>query len=827
MNTASEMHYRVERAPREKEYFEPAVVLLTVLKGSVEIDYGGRKDRIRKGDAVVVNIGVLYSLRSYEDSLVGKCYWSTSLLSDVLKGRHAYFYCNTAAEYSRYNKELSELLDNLTAVYAQGGRQTDSLLLGYLFRILDLLIEHYQITGNGTNGRQHSLRAAETSKKGNRAVEDRSPAGSEEAAYMPAIMEYILQNLHGRVNLTDLAEELFVSTSTLSRVFRKNTGVYFADYVMQLRVKEAAALLRDTEDSLTRVAFQMGFSGSSVFSRTFKKEMGETPGEYRDRIRKQKAENGDLKAKEEKQIRNELLSYGTRTEDGVLRRLVTEDLNNTENGSLKKIWNTAINLGEVYDLTKANIQEHCLYLRDHLHYRYVRLWNVFSRNLMISDGRTAGRFNFSLLDQVLDFLMRNHLKPFLDFGRRPSMAMFADGEDVYYEETYTKFISREVWEQAVREVLTHISRKYGKEEVRTWYLELSRDSMHGKEGERCYEEESFDFFEAWQYVWKTAKTIIPGVMFGGISSILESRSSYLEMFYQRCAEKHCVPDFCSFAYFPYTRKEIFGDKDLCADVTNMEEGRNVGELLGNVRRLMRENGAEDARLFLTDLNNTIVNRDYLNDSCFRAAYLIRDLLRMQQYADMVCVMTVTDWISYYMDTTAIVHGGIGLLTKDSIRKPACFALEFLERLGNTVLAQGEDYILTRSASGSYYLLCCYFQPLRYANYPVENGYGPDLSRLQPEDAPVRALHFKLSGLPDPGYYCIKKRTLSASSGSVLNEWEKFQFAEDLTADDIHYLRERCIPEINMSRKYVTQAQELSFVVEMKPEDVVLLHIYKG
>ena len=82
---------------------------------------------------------------------------------------------------------------------------------------------------------------------------------------------------------------------------------------------------------------------------------------------------------------------------------------------------------------------------------------------------------------------------------------------------------------------------------------------------------------------------------------------------------------------------------------------------------------------------------------------------------------------------------------------------------------------------------------------------------------------------DAGQYPVRaddKPDLSADAGSILDEWEKFQFSEDLTADDVRYLRERCIPQIRMQKEYVGDAEELSFDVEMCPEDVVLLHIYR-
>ena len=184
-------------------------------------------------------------------------------------------------------------------------------------------------------------------------------------------------------------------------------------------------------DNITQIALRVGFSGSSAFSRAFKKVTGTTPSEYRAKTQSEKLEGLNDAALEEAEIRAELYQSGGTSDDGKVHRLVTADLSNSSPVLLRKIWSSAINIGEVHDLTKANIQRHCLYLRDHLHYRYVRIWNVFSTKLMLTDGSAPGRYNFSMLDQVLDFILENRLKPFLDFGRRPSMAMNADGKIVY------------------------------------------------------------------------------------------------------------------------------------------------------------------------------------------------------------------------------------------------------------------------------------------------------------------------------------------------------------------------------------------------------------
>ena len=483
----------------------------------------------------------------------------------------------------------------------------------------------------------------------------------------------------------------------------------------------------------------------------------------------------------------------------------------------------AINIGEVHDLTKANVQKHCLYLRDHLHFQYARIWNVFSRKLMLTDGSTSGRYNFSVLDQVLEFLLENRMKPFLDFGRRPSMAMNSDGKIVYYEDIYTPFVSRELWEEAFREVLRHIRRKFGKEEVSAWIFELSRDSRHGKMGERCYEDENFDFYEAWRYACRCVKTEIPGAQIGGVSSMIDADFDFLNGFYKRCTQERCIPDFCSYVLFNYTDQYSWENGVVRGFV---EKEKSTSLQLDKIRRLMDFTGVGSSKVYFTESNNTIANRDYLNDSCFRAAFFASETMQIHDRADLLCVMAGTDWVSSYLDSGAVIHGGIGLLTKDTIRKPAYFALEFLNRLGSVLIAAGEGYILTRSESGNYYLLCSHFVPFDAGQYPVKADDRPDLSVLHFDGQPSEVLLFRLTGIAEQGYYIVKRRILSSESGSILDEWENFQFSEDLTADDVRYLRERCIPQIRMQKLYVGDNEELSFEVEMRPEDVVLLHIYR-
>ena len=228
---------------------------------------------------------------------------------------------------------------------------------------------------------------------------------------MIRMRECIINHIHDEISLSDLANEMFVSTSTLSRIFKKSTGMYFADYVMRLRVRTSLGLLRTSEQNLTQIAMNCGFSTSAAFNRSFKKVTGMMPSEYRKKYQVT-VESEEQETKDELEIREELKRKGYQFSRQDNRKEYELNLSELSPSSYKQVWSRCVNVGSLYELSRANTQFHVVYLQEHLHYKYIRLWNVFSEKMMVSDGKTLGQYNFDLINQVLDFMVVHHLKPF-------------------------------------------------------------------------------------------------------------------------------------------------------------------------------------------------------------------------------------------------------------------------------------------------------------------------------------------------------------------------------------------------------------------------------
>lgn len=95
------------------------------------------------------------------------------------------------------------------------------------------------------------------------------------------ITTYISLNFKENITLDLLAKEFCVSKFYISHTFSEKLKVSLSEYVSSIRAKYAAEQLLSTDDSITNIALNSGFSSQSTFNRTFLKIYGMSPREYR------------------------------------------------------------------------------------------------------------------------------------------------------------------------------------------------------------------------------------------------------------------------------------------------------------------------------------------------------------------------------------------------------------------------------------------------------------------------------------------------------------------------------------------------------------------
>jgi AraC family transcriptional regulator len=123
--------------------------------------------------------------------------------------------------------------------------------------------------------------AALASGKSNDCV---TPSAMERRRAVEAAM-WLEQNLAEPVGLEDAARQAGLSPFHFLRVFRKAIGVTPHQYLLRLRLRQAARLLAGGAMTVTEVALEVGFQDLSNFVRTFKRAAGVAPARFSKRRR--------------------------------------------------------------------------------------------------------------------------------------------------------------------------------------------------------------------------------------------------------------------------------------------------------------------------------------------------------------------------------------------------------------------------------------------------------------------------------------------------------------------------------------------------------------
>jgi len=92
---------------------------------------------------------------------------------------------------------------------------------------------------------------------------------------------YVRQEYDNGINLEQTARAIGLSSSHLSRLFKRLIGCTFSEYVSQLRVEKSKRLLREDAMSIYEITAECGFENQRSFDRSFKKLTQLTPREYR------------------------------------------------------------------------------------------------------------------------------------------------------------------------------------------------------------------------------------------------------------------------------------------------------------------------------------------------------------------------------------------------------------------------------------------------------------------------------------------------------------------------------------------------------------------
>lgn len=103
--------------------------------------------------------------------------------------------------------------------------------------------------------------------------------------YLQTAMEYINNNYGYPIKISEIAAFIGIDRTYLYRIFMENEHISPKQYLLQVRVRNAANMLRSPKYTVTEIAYSCGFKDAAAFCNQFKKITGLTPKNYRHYIK--------------------------------------------------------------------------------------------------------------------------------------------------------------------------------------------------------------------------------------------------------------------------------------------------------------------------------------------------------------------------------------------------------------------------------------------------------------------------------------------------------------------------------------------------------------
>ena len=755
----------------EKEHFHQDIELLYVLDGHLDVWMNGERTALDAEDVLIINANKPHYLKGTEGLLYARLMIEFELVSDVLGTLVFLFQCDSATNEDEAHRGLRYLIQKLLRNYLSGKNVTARFThISICYQIAAYICDHFLIRQEG--------RPEKSDRKDERIAQ---------------IDNYIRANYASAISIRELAEKLYLSEGYLSRFFKEHYGTSFADYLSKVRLYHAVDDLMYTNDPVARIAFENGFANIAAFNKAFKNEYGETPSQARKRSSRVVEEKETVYVQEDREKLEQILWQELPETGDSFAGVLEEECQTTQMERIQPLWRDVINIGAAADILNSDIQEHIILLKEALGFRYVRFWSPFSKELLFDFEHVESGFNFSRLDSVFDFLLKEKLLPFVELANKPRRLEKTANKTLVFEKVQ-EVESDEIWERLIREFMKHMVSRYGREAVGEWKFELWFDDAYiaDEAYARAYGRRFGLTYDTIRHYSDEAE--IGG---NGMHSYVRAsgkKAEYTRRLYDILEECPATPDFISVYAYVY---DSYCDETGQFQHTPSTETDFVRIACENLKRQLKKSRFAGTKIYVTEWNLTFSDRNYLNDTCFKGAYIVKNYLDMLGKVDCMAYFMGTDRLSVFYDTTNFLYGGNGLLTGKGILKPAAFAIDFINRLYHHAIGKGSNYLATTDRHGNYGILCHNCKKLNHNYYYAEEDEldRENISRYF-EDMDALVLKLSLADVED-GEYQVKTYRINEQSGSVFDLWKDLEYENELSREDIKYFYRVCEPKLSI------------------------------
>ena len=449
----------------------------------------------------------------------------------------------------------------------------------------------------------------------------------------------------------------------------------------------------------------------------------------------------------------------------------------------------------------AQRTDYCRQLRrvhDELGIKRVRFHGIFCDDmhtlhslkdvLAIPGAQRFTEQSFRFCGLVYDNVMDCGMQPFVELSFMPSMLASKKKRGLFfYKPNISMPKSDTAWESYIKDFISYLLRRYGKNEVRNWFFEVWNEPdlkvafFAGKQA---------DYFHLYEITARAIKSVDSDLLVGGPST---SGSRWVAEFTDYCKKREIPLDFVTthqYAGDPLGGVEVQGDTNesfnlkLILKLMRALKGKPGGTVLEGTRMLMRDKSetedidsntfakvvpivkkqAQGLPVYYTEWNCNAIFSAYTNDTRKVAAYDVKTALAIEDHVDGSSIWCFSDIFEELHPFPEEFHGGFGMLSQNGIPKPHYHAMKLLGEVGD------ERYILPGALDGE----------IGLAAFKSDLGTQIVLLRQKMKNLDLPAESAKVTIAMDKQPESVTVHRIDEEHGNPLKLWEEAGSTLDLT-----------------------------------------------
>lgn len=739
-----------------------------VLNGEVEVLENGQRYYMYREDLILIGAGTDCGILAHGNNLILIVSLKESFFHQGLSELTGKFVCNSVTDKEKNYLILRRYLSRMAMVYYGNSdicsMNLNSLAYGLLYYLNAYHYYPAKFPGE-TLSKKHEQR-------------------------MLQIMDIVSHRFMQPLTLNELAGEMYLSVSYLSRFIKQCFGENFNAYLLRVRMENAVAMLQSSDESITRIAHNSGFSNMNTFNREFKAAYKCTPREYRRLLEGKRKGMGIPEGKiikhDYETVREQLKEFadgevnidGPVNYPGKYRYLVSCD---KKGRTVEPLWKSLVNLGFADTILNPEVQDQLRRAQADIGFKYGKIRCVLNDDT-IAYIKETDSYNFVKFDRMISFLQSIHLIPVLDLNFK-SAYMILEGTNTVFSGVHDdeNFSDENIYIRKIHELLNHSIYYFGLEYVDLWIFEIGY-----YEEKSVLSENAASFVRRMKKAANVIKAHAPRALVGGLAHKVWAPFEHFSGIIEEMDRQGYAPDFISLSIIPY--EPNYEKADPMGNCFFSPDGSYALTKVRKIRGYLEKYPSIPNRIFVTTLCVDMIPRNVLNDSCFLSAFLARTLLLLAGEVEMLGYWQFSDIATEYVDTSNLLHGGNGLVSKYGIPKPGYFVLSQMSGIGKTLLYKEDGCMVTSGQGGSYFAVLENFVRLNdlYCMQAPRDIPAEDIYSVF-ERPSVKDITLELNGL-HPGKYKVTIATLNRKSGSLLDSWLESGLENPMRKSEIEYLR---------------------------------------